>query len=251
MKKALWLYFDIPYASDATSMRALLGYQDQTKISVLKIDQCKDIPEAVSKAQAEAAQKGISIDKSITLVIPLDERMGLAWPVREVADKNSWQFSRHIPSGQFPPAEDLILYSSYNNGSREMNMEKEVAQKEIMDLNEKAQGDFAYGDMLPVMTALRQAMSLSVHHFGWASPMAGYTLRNLMYSFRATGNSDNEFEGKFLVMQMIAAFKSSAPSRAAWNGSEFLLDNISDNLIALGETELAAEIKDLLVKQTT
>jgi hypothetical protein len=250
--KGLWLYFDIPYASDATAMRALFGYQDQAKnTSVLKITECKDIPDAVSKMQSEAAQRNITIDNSLTLVIPLDERMGLAWPVREVADKNSWQYSRHIPSGQFPPAEELILYSSYNNGSREMNMEKEAARKEVMDLNEKAQGDFAYGDMLPVMTALRQAMSLSVHHFGWASPMAAYTLRNLMYSFRATGNSDNEFEGKFLVMQMIAAFKSSSPSRASWNGSEFLMDNIADNLIALGETELAAEIKDLLVTQST
>ena len=247
--KGLWLYFDVPYADDAKHMRALFGYRDEkNEISVLTIEECKDIPQAVAKTEAEAAKKNISIDSTFTLVIPLDERMGLAWPVREQADNKKWEFSRHSPSAQFPASEKLILYSSFNTGSREMTMEKSIAQQQIQDLNEEAKEGFSGGDMLPVMTALRHAMNLSVQHFGWTHPMAAYTIRNLMYSFSATGNANNEFEGKFLVQQMMSAFKASPPARASWEGSEFLFDHIADNLTNLNEPEMAEAIKNLPMK---
>ncbi|MFL5730840.1 MAG: hypothetical protein ACJ75J_15230 [Cytophagaceae bacterium] len=246
MTKGLWLYFDVPYAEGANAMRALFGYSDDNKnIQVISIEGCKDIPDAVSKAEAEATQKKITIDHSLVLVIPLDDRMGLAWPVREMADNKKYEFSRHIPSNQFPAPAKLILYSAYNNGSREVTMEKEVAQQKIHELNEQAKQEFSGGDMLPVMTLLRHAMSLSVQHFGWTHPLTGFTLRNLMYCFRGTGNGDNEFEGKFLVLQMIEAFNASPPSRTSWQDSDFILEHIADNLNAMQESELAASLQNL------
>ncbi|MBC7863478.1 MAG: hypothetical protein IAF38_10915 [Bacteroidia bacterium] len=245
--KARWIYFDIPYSESADKMRGLLGFEDEKKISVINSDGCRDIPETILKLENLAVEKGVLIDTSIVLVYPHDDRHGLAWPVKEQSEKKGWQFSRQIPADFYPPAEDLILYSSFDDGSQEMHFDISGAQQKIMNLNAAARDEFSEGDMLPVMGKLRHALRVSVRNLGWASPLTVYTLRNLLTAFNATGNYENQNEGIFLIKQLIHAFTDSPPTAEAWSDSMNLIEELAVLLEGTGNPELAIVVRSLTV----
>lgn len=244
----VWLYFDIPYADDASAMRALLAFVNNGhEIIVTDIKSCTDIKDAVEKAKEEISKNGTPAGENFTLVYPLDDRMGLAWPVKDIADKENWKFSRHIPSDLYPPKEKLILYSASDDGSSESKLSQVDAQRKVLDLNEEARQLFSGGDMLPVMSVLRHALKLSVWHFGWTSPGTALSLRNLQYAFRGTGNRDNELEGIFLAGQLIHGFTQGKASRKDWDGAEVFLTNIAENLDATGAPDVAAQVRKIVI----
>jgi hypothetical protein len=245
--KALWLYFDVPYEEGATKMRGLLAYDVGGKISVLKAESCKDIPETVQKLETLAKQNGIVVDNTLTAIYPQDHRHGIAWPVKEKADERGWQFSRQIPIGQYPDAQDLILYSPFDNGSLEMNFDLPSAKAKVLELNAEARNEFSDGDMLPVMGKLRHAMYVSVRYFGWTAPPTVYTLRNFLAVLQAVGNSESENEGIFLVKQFIYAFMHNPPEKEEWEGSAPVIESLAQFLQNSGQFELAVGVRALMV----
>jgi hypothetical protein len=209
--KAQWIFFDVPYAEDASKMRGILGFSNGSGTDCEFASPCKDVPDAIAQLEKIAGDKGISIEKNITLVYPLDMRHGLAWAVKENADKKGWQFSRHIPAGQYPDPGKLFLYSHFDNGSSEMTLDKPSASLRIIELQGEALDAMNDGDMLPVMGTLRHALSLSVTHEGWANSDTLMTLYLLLNAFARTGNPDNLTEGHFLVRQALMAINSRLP----------------------------------------
>ncbi|HEY6159755.1 MAG TPA: hypothetical protein VI112_00990 [Bacteroidia bacterium] len=208
---AQWIFFDVPYAEDASKMRGILGYSNGSGTDCHFTYPCKDVPDAIAQLEKIAADNGISMGKEMLLVYPLDMRHGLAWAVKENADKKGWGFSRHIPAGQYPDPNKLILYSHFDNGSSEMTLDKPSASLRIIELQGEALDEMSDGDMLPVMGILRHALSLSVTHEGWVNSDTLMTLYLLLNAFARTGNPDNINEGHFLVKQALMAITSRLP----------------------------------------
>jgi hypothetical protein len=222
---ARWLYFDVPYAEDARIMRAIFGFSDaENKTDAAVIYPCKDIPEAIAKMEAISGTKHIALTKELVYVYPLDIRHGLAGIVRELADKQGCDFSRQIPKRYYPPSERLLLYSPFDDGSAEQKLDKPAAMDRVNELEQEAADEASYGDMLPVLKALRHALRLSVTHFGWASPQTLHVMYNMQRACRATGNDDNIFEANYLVLQFIYAFTNDPPSKSAWEKNRGLVD---------------------------
>jgi hypothetical protein len=246
--KALWLYFDVPYTMDSSIMRAIFGFEEKGNIAGINIYPCKDIPEAIRKMETICKEKKLSITKELVYVIPLDLRHGLAGIVREFADKHECNFSRQIPSALYPPAEQLLLYSAYDEASSEMKLDKPAASERVAELERKANEESAYGDMLPVFSALRQAIRLSVTHFGWNSPITVHPLVNMILACAGTGNDENIFESVFLVKQLVCAMNDTSAAKTNWSGHEQLPAELAGILIKYGHTELAAELQQAFTK---
>jgi hypothetical protein len=237
---ARWLYFEIPYAQDANLMRALFGYTDaEGSLATEIFYPCRDIPEAIQKMEACCKEKSISIDRTLVYVDPLDMRHGLAGVVRELADKHERDFSRHIPGIYYPPHNQRLLYSPFNDGSSEMNLDKPGAIDRVVELETEAVEEYGQGDMLTVLGGLRHALRLSVIHLGWNSPHTLRVLFNVQKACRATGSQENIFEANFLLFQFTSALLDHATPKSHWESHRELSEKVAAFLEQEGEVALA------------
>ena len=195
----------------------------------------------------ETQRGGISIDANLTLVYPLDDRHGLAYAVKEQTEKNNWNFSRQIPSSNYPDAKNLIMYSAFDDGSNEINLEKGAARTKILELNDSALSEFESGDMLPVMGILRQALRLSVMHFEWTHPLTLSIINNMVYTFGRTGNHENEYEGKFLLLQFVNAMMNNPPSMEIWQDSLKQIDEMVAYQESNGNVDMATALNTIKI----
>ncbi len=214
---ALWLRFDIPYPEDATIMRADLGFRDGTSVGSIPIEGMMDIPGTVEAALKISSARNFVVSPDFTLVIPLDSRHGVAWVVKEEADKRSYAFSRHIPPHAIPSMNAYPRFATVT-GSPEDDLPAAEAKALVIRLNTEAQEFFSTGmDMPDAMSCLRHALQTASKHMGWTNPAMVYTLRNFGYVMRATGNDENLNE--FLCLSRILADEFDGSVQAgSWDG---------------------------------
>lgn len=217
MTAALWLRFDIPYAEDASVMRADLGFRDGDSVRRIPIEKQSDIPGTVDTALRVASERKLIVGTDFTLVYPLDSRHGVAWAVKEESDKRSFQFSRHIPSNGMPTPADYPRFAD-TTGSREDHLSREEARALVVRLNTEAQEFFSTGmDMPDAMSCLRHALQAASKHLGWTDPIMTYSLRNFGYVMRATGNAENLQEFLSLAGILASELGDNSPTPGVWD----------------------------------
>jgi len=212
---ALWIELSIPYEENARFMSGRLGYQNRKNgsISALTVHDCKNIPETIDKLLNSAEENNIETLLPITLIFPLDERHNLAWYVKEEADKRKWEFSRHIPENQ--EISDLLINKSAQANEVRKLSDKD-ARSQIMKLNEDARQEYQSSDLLRAVTCLRHALELSLEYFDFNSPETAYTVRNLVYTYQATGSYENEKEALKLIQKISDSLKTKGFINKHW-----------------------------------
>lgn len=243
--RLLWIYFDIPYNEGATHMRALLGIQTESGIQVQSTGAVKDIPAAIHEAERIGIPQEFYFSTQTHFIYPHDDRHGLAWPVKEQADLKSCLFSRQIPKNEYPAPGDAVIFSAFDDGSPVYKLIPHQAQQRVMDLNSEAKALFAYGDMLPVYSLLRNALQLSIFHFSWTHPITAFTLRNLLYGFIGSGNIESFHEGHFLCQKFHHEYSTKTPPANVWEESLMFFDHLAESLIRMGFNDTAEKVRRL------
>lgn len=244
MQKVRWIRLDIPYQSDGSKMRAVVGHSaDGGKLSTIVSDYFDNIPNCIAALRTLFTQLDLEVNDATVLAYPLDGRMDLAWVVKEAADKEHWEFSRHIPLQYFPDIDVLCSFEIEDTGSEQDNFSANEAQKEIFGLNNEAQEHYQGSDMPSAMSSLRQALQLAIKHFGWGSPGTAYSLTNFGHVMRATGNDDNLNEVKKAIERMLHHWDNELPSTAEWEGASSILEQLIMVCAGLDANDLAARLK--------
>ncbi|HCL56008.1 MAG TPA: hypothetical protein DHW82_03245 [Spirochaetia bacterium] len=235
---ALWIELSIPYDENARFMSGRLGYQDAENgnISVLTVRDCKNIPETIDKLLNTAKENAVETSSPITLIFPLDERHNLAWYVKEEADKRKWEFSRHIPENQ--EVSDFMTHKTAQ-ADEVRKLSNEDARTQIMKLNEDARQEYQSSDLLRAITCLRHALELSLEYFDFNSPETAYTVRNLVYTYQATGSYENEKEALKLIQKISDSLKIKGFKNRHWTlETASLLEELAMQSIKLMNAEL-------------
>lgn len=240
MNDLCWIRLDVPYSENATKMRALLGFRRDGSVEVEEIPDLPDIPKAVEAALKKAGEMGLSSGAETVIIYPHDDRHGIAWPAKEAADKHGLGFNRQTPLDLEPPASTATGYENFDTGSDEDSLDQSEARKLVIELNSEAQGLFSGGELLEAMGPLRHALWLILRSEGWQSPVTAYTLRNLGYVLKATGNPENEGEVRYLIRRLIHVWLETPPDKAVWEGSESLAQNLAELSDALDDPGSAA-----------
>ena len=207
-KSANWILLLMPYGEGATSMSGVLGYRAAdapgdgaamlneimgqaadlgldldlgaaAEVLTLRVDGCGTIAETIDGVVAAAGEQGVEVGAGVTLVNPQDNRHGLAHAVLDEAGKRGFEFSRHIPGGDWP--------THGVDPTPEPKMEAEAAAVLINDLlgrTVQAAQMSQFGDAL---TTLHQAIGQGVSQYGWAHHYTGYSLRMLAQVAKAFG----------------------------------------------------------------
>lgn len=244
MQKVRWIRLDIPYQSDGSKMRAVVGHSpDGGKLSTIVSDYYDNIPNIINALNDLFKQLNLATDNTTVLAYPLDGRMNLAWVVKEAADKEGWEFSRHVPRQFYPGIDVVCSFELEDTGSEQDSWAAGPAQKEIFSLNNAAQEDYQGSDMPSAMSNLRQALQLAIKHFGWGSPGTAYSLTNFGHVMRATGNDDNLHEVKSAIERMLHHWDNELPSTAEWEGASSILEQLIMVCAGLGANDLAARLK--------
>jgi hypothetical protein len=245
-KTALWIRLDIPNAEDANLMKGVLGYRQsgpgEAGVATLVVQDCVNIPETVDKLLAAATAAGIHAGGKLTLVYPLDPRHGLAWTVKDAADKRGWEFSRHVPEAEAAKGDAYVPFWVARTGSADDGLDQAAAQEKVFSLNRQGYDCFSSGmDLLEAMGYLRHALQLCHQHLGLRHPAAVYTVRNLMATLRATGNHDNELDGLAVAAAVACAWDKGAADKESWDqAARGLLADIVKLCADLNDPELAA-----------
>lgn len=248
-RTALWLRFDIPYAEEATIMRAHLAFREGHSIRTIALENLPDIPLALERAMKTTTEQKITIGPEFTLVYPLDSRHGVAWAVKEEADKHSFQFSRHIPPDAVPDVEAYPGFAEIT-GSPEDKLSRDDSRALVMRLNAEAQEFFSTGMDLPdAMSSLRHALQVASARLGWNDPAMVYALRNFGYVMRATGNDENLAE--FLCLSRILAVRltSSPAAPGTWDADNVgLLEQTAGLCATSGDEETGRKLMEYKAK---
>lgn len=244
-KQARWLFLEVPYAEDATKMHAVLGFTDPAASSVqcLVKDDLPDIPAAIEALTSVGKTAGIQFDSSLVLVIPLDNRMMLASIVREQADKQGCNFSRHIPAEFYPNPADFPFITA--TGSAEDTLKPDFVRERLSNLYDEGEGEVERpGGLLDAMGPLRHALRLGVHHFGWNHFGTVYVLRDLAGTYIGTGADENMRECLFLVRILQSHIK---PEEWGDDAELFtqLLGQLATGCETMGDAKLAEELRGL------
>lgn len=245
MKKVRWIRLDIPYQSDGRKMRAVVGHSvDGERISTTVSDYSDNIPNILDALKNSFSGEGLHADDQTVLVYPLDGRMDLAWVVKEAADKEGWDFSRHIQTDFYPNIDVLCSFELDETGSDQDELPPREAQQLIFQLNNEAQGNYQSSDMPAAMSNLRQALQLSVKHFGWSSPGVAYSLTNFGHVMAATGNNDNINEVSKAVERMLMQWDNEEPDKQEWSGAGSILDQLIMSCNNLNQGHLSTRLQD-------
>ena len=168
METIRWIRLDIPYQDDGNKMRAVVGHSaDGGRLSTIVSDYSDNIPNILEVLKASFAAANLESNSSAVLVYPLDGRMNLAWVVKEAADKEKWEFDRHIPAAFYPGVEVLCGFELDETGSEEEPAKEPAQATEQSSARRISILGFACGHVLfaPSFATLRQAFWLV---FSWS-----------------------------------------------------------------------------------
>ena len=133
-------------------------------------------------------------------------------------------------------------------GSEEDSLPPKEAQQKIFQLNNQAQGEYQSSDLPAAMSCLRQALQLSVKHFGWYSPGVAYSLTNFGHVMRGTGNNDNILEVTSAINRMLYHWDNETPAKEEWAGAGSIMDQLIGVCNSLGKDGFAERLSEYKAK---
>ncbi|MFN0248665.1 MAG: hypothetical protein ACKV2T_17380 [Kofleriaceae bacterium] len=223
-----WIVLRIPRSAEATQMSGVLSAN-----AALFTERGATIAAVCDALVAHVPES------TPRLIVPLDGRHGLAGEVLDEATKRGWEFGRHPPAGSELHVLDLggpDAATSLATAEATALLEKLVsAMGEAWDHDELGES----------MGIGRQAMTLSLHHFGAWHPYTYWVMSNLFQTSAGTGNADNIREASAFVDHLLA---HDAPDAFVGAQSSIVrLDELAHRCMGVSDRALAARVYDTAI----